>query len=237
MNTPVYRNTLLHALPSDVVARLHPLAEIWEVNHEFEYPGKTITHCYFVENGMASMTATFANGGQVEVCMFGFESIVGVSALMGTKRSLNRVYTQIAGDGFSCKLDAVLREFKRGEVFHDLALRYVQAQLVQSMQSTGCNAKHHLDERLARWLLLCADRAHSLQFKISQEFLSDMLGTTRPTVSIAAGLLKEAGLIDYTRGLITILDSAGLERHACECYKVIKDHLDNYAEFDSGISA
>jgi hypothetical protein len=156
---------------------------------------------------------------------------------MGTKRSLNRVYTQIAGYGYSCTVEAARMEFRLCGAFQDMALRYVQAQLVQAMQSAGCNAKHELEQRLARWLLICADRAHSDTFKMSQEYLAEMLGASRPTVSTTAGLLKEANLIDYNRGSIHILDVPGLEKKACECYHIIKDHLDNYAEFDSGIAA
>jgi CRP-like cAMP-binding protein len=156
---------------------------------------------------------------------------------MGKKRSLNRVYTQIPGHGYSCSVEAARREFNLGGVFQILALRYVQAQLVQAIQSAGCNAKHNVEERLARWLLLCADRTRSNTFEMSHEFLADMLGSSRPTVSIAAGVLKDAGLIEYSRGVISILDVNGLETRACECYHVIKEHLDNYAEFDSGIVA
>jgi len=183
---------------------------------------------------MASMTNTFADGSQVEVGMFGYESVIGVSALMGTRRSLNRVYTQISGSGFSTTVEAARAEFQRGGIFQELALAYVQAQLLQAMQSAGCNAKHDVDQRLARWLLLCADRAHRNEFLMSHEFLSDMLGSSRPTVSVAAALLKEAGIIQYTRGRINILDSARLEERSCECYRAIKNHLDNYADFDPG---
>ena len=91
-------------------------------------------------------------------------------------------------------------------------LRYVQAQLVQAAQSAACNAKHNMEQRLARWLLLCSDRAHAETFKVSQEFLSDMLGSTRPTVSIAAGKLKEEGLIEYNRGVLRIVDPHRLEK-------------------------
>jgi CRP-like cAMP-binding protein len=207
------------------------------VGHELEFPGNPIAHLFFVEEGMASMTTTFGDGSQVEVGMFGYEGVIGISALMGTKRSLNRVYTQIAGDGFSCSLEAGQREFSRGGQFQSLALRYVQTQLVQTAQSAGCNAKHEVDRRFARWLLLCADRANSNAFALSQEFIAAMLGSTRPTVSTVAGLLKEDGLIEYSRGVIRILDVARLEARACECYRVIKDHLDNYTEFDSGMDA
>ena len=156
---------------------------------------------------------------------------------MGTKKSLNRVYTQIAGHGYSCTLDAARREFGRHGKFESLALRYVQTQLVHATQSAGCNAQHAVDQRLARWLLICADRAHSTTYKMSQEFLAHMLGNSRPTVSEAAFILKDAGLIEYTRGVIHIPDMARLESKACECYKVIKDHLDTFTEFDSGIPA
>ena len=213
---------------------LHPVT--FELEHEIEFPGTPIDYLYFVEEGMASMTTTFKDGSQVEVGMFGYEGVIGVSALMGTKRSLNRVYTQIAGHGYSSPVETARKEFGLGGDFQSLALRYVQTQLVQATQSAGCNAKHNLEERLARWLLLCADRAHTNSFKMPQEFLADMLGTTRPTVSLAAGHLKEKGLIDYTRGLIHILDIPGLEEEACECYRIIRDHLDNYAEFESGIT-
>jgi CRP-like cAMP-binding protein len=127
------------------------------------------------------------------------------------------------------------REFNLGGQFNSLALRYVQAQLVQAIQSAGCNASHSFEQRLARWLLICADRAHSDTFKMSHEFLADMLGSTRSTVSLTAGQLKQEKLIEYTRGVIHILDRRGLEKRSCECYHVIRDHLDNYAEFDSGI--
>jgi len=230
----MYTNTVLRALAADVIERLRLRPVKFEVGHELEFPGKPIDHLWFVEAGMASLTATFRDGVQVEVGMFGFESIIGVSALMGTKRSLNRVYTQIAGTGFVAPLELARLEFARGGTFQMLALRYVQAQLVQAMQSAGCNARHNFEQRLARWLLICADRARTDTFALSQEYLTDMLGTTRSTVSIAASALKAAGLIDYIRGTVRILDASTLESHACECYRVIKDHLDNYADFDHG---
>ena len=186
---------------------------------------------------MASMTATFKDGSQVEVGMFGDTSVIGVPALMGTRLSLNRTYTQIEGRGFSCRVEAARTEFQRGEAFQALMLRYVQAQLVQAAESAACNAKHNMEQRLARWLLLCSDRAHTETLKLSQEFLADMLGSTRPTVSMAAGTLKEEGLIDYNRGVIRILDGKRLEERACECYQIIHDYLDNYADFDTTFTA
>jgi CRP-like cAMP-binding protein len=237
LNASSFQNSLLKALDPEAVQRLHLHPVVFELQHEIEFPGTPIKNLIFVEEGMASMTTTFKDGSQVEVGMFGYESVIGVSALMGSKRSLNRVYTQIAGHGFGCSIEAGVKEFQRGGRFQQLALGYVQGQLLQAMQSAGCNATHDAEQRLARWLLICADRAHENKFKMSHEFLADMLGSSRPTVSIAAAILKQEKLIKYTRGEITILDVPGLEKRACECYRIIKDHLDNYAEFDSGVAA
>jgi CRP-like cAMP-binding protein len=232
-----FKNTLLKHLDKDVIERLALKPVTFEVMHEIEFPGCPIEHLFFVEEGMASMTATFNDGSQVEVGMFGYASVIGVPALMGTRLSLNRIYTQIEGRGFSCRIEAARTEFQRGEAFQALMLRYVQAQLVQAAQSAACNAKHNMEQRLARWLLLCSDRAHTETLKLSQEFLADMLGSTRPTVSIAAGTLKEEGLIDYNRGVIRILDAKSLEERACECYQTTKNYLDNYADFDTTFTA
>jgi CRP-like cAMP-binding protein len=237
LDTNVFKNTLLKSLDSNVIGRLDLKPVDFELRHEFEFPGTPIDHHYFVEEGVASMTTTFKDGSQVEVGMFGYESVIGVSALMGTKKSLNRIYTQIAGNGYACSIENARKEYSRCEDFQSLLLRYVQAQLVQAIQSAGCNAKHNFEQRLARWLLICADRAHSNKFKMSHEFLADMLGGTRPTLSTAAGSLKEKGLIEYRRGQIHILDVPKLTKAACECYRIIRNHLDNYAEFDSPITA
>jgi len=234
--TRKFKNVLLHALDGDAIARLHLVPIQFALQDEIEYPGSPIERLCFVEEGMASMTTTFRDGSQVEVGMFGYESVIGVSALMGTKLSLNRVYTQIAGHGWCSPVSCARKEFQRGDKFQQLALAYVQAQLVQAMQSAGCNAKHDIVQRLSRWLLLCADRANSNTYKMSHEYLADMLGSTRPTVTLTAGLLKDQGLIRYSRGTIHIVDPVGLEKQACECYRAISTYLHSFADFDSGIS-
>ncbi len=230
---PRYQNALLKSFDSELVARLHLAPIVFKTGQRIEQPGKPIRHLYFLESGMASMTATFLNGSEVEVGMFGYESVIGVSALMGTVQSLNHVYTQIEGTGYRCTYEIALKEFERFGVFHNRCLRYVQAQLLQSSQSAGCAAMHNFEQRLARWLLISADRAHVEVFKMSQEFLSHMLGSTRSTVSVVAGTLKKEGLIDYKRGVISILDRKGLEKRSCECYRIIRDHLANYEQFDT----
>jgi CRP-like cAMP-binding protein len=233
-NSGAYKNTVLKNLDEEIVKRLELRRVEFEVQHELEFPGTPIKYLYFIEEGMASMTVTFQDGDQVEVGMFGYESVVGVSALMGTRRSLNRVYTQIAGSGYSAPIEAGRREFLLGGAFQQLALRYVQAQLVQAAQSAGCNAKHEMEQRLARWLLICADRANSNTFRMSHEFLAEMLGASRPTVSVTAATFKERGIIQYERGLMKILDVSELRKRSCECYHIIKTHLDSYVEFENG---
>jgi CRP-like cAMP-binding protein len=231
-----FKNTLLRALDPEIITRLRLSPLRFELKFDMEYPHRTIRHLFFLEAGMASMTATFQDGSQVEVSTFGFESVIGVSALMGAKKSMNRVYTQIAGHGYACPVEAAKKEFSLAGSFQSLALRYVQAQLDQATQYIGCNAKHTFEPRLSRWLLTCADRSHSNTFKMSHELLADMLGGTRATVSLAAASLKRKGFIQYSRGVINILDPTGLEQNACECYQTIKSHLKNYAEFDMPIT-
>ena len=233
---PKFHNTLLRAFDNDLIRRLDLEPLVFKAGQKFERPGRPIHHLYFLDDGMASMTTIFGSGLEVEVGMFGYESVIGVSALMGTVQSLNLVYTQIEGKGYRCSYDNAYREFARCGLFQKLCLRYVQAQLVQSSQSAACASSHSYEQRLARWLLISADRAHVETFKMSQEFLSHMLGSTRPTVSIVAGTLKKEGLIDYTRGVISILNRKRLEARACECYAVVRDYLADYEKFDTALT-
>ncbi len=234
---PKFANTLLKTFDSELIGRLQLKPVVFATGQMIEDPGTPIRYLYFLDSGMASMTNVFSEGKEVEVGMFGYESVIGVSALMGTMQSLNHIYTQVAGTGYRCSFENALKEFNRFGVFAKLCLRYVQAQLVQSSQSAGCAATHNYEQRLARWLLISADRTHVETFKMSQEFLSHMLGSSRPTVSIIAGTLKKEGLIDYKREFITILDRKGLEARSCECYQIIRDYLANYEKFDTGHTA
>ena len=230
MPVALFKNLILVGLEPEVISRLGLKAVDLPAGHDIEIPGQAIRSLYFIEQGIGSMTTTFADGFQVEVGMFGIESVMGASALIGTRRSLNKVYMQMAGYGFCCSTDQALREYSRFGRFHDLVLRSVQAQLVQASQSAGCNAHHHLSQRLARWLLLCSDRSESSVLPLTHEYLADMLGTNRSTVSVAAESLQREGLIQYSRGKVSILDRPGLEGQACECYRVVRDHLDSIIE-------
>ena len=233
MHAGPFRNMLLRTLDAAAISRLHLRPLQLPLLHDLEVPGQPIDHLFFIEEGIGSMTTCFENGGQVETSMFGYESVIGVSALMGVRHSLNRIFMQLAGHGFAAPVQAAREEFRRNGRFQELALRYVQMQLTLSTQNAACNAMHTYEQRLARWLLICCDRARKSHFEMAQEFVSQMLGSTRSTVSIAAGILKAKGLIDYHRGAIEVLNLQGLETEACECYRVVREHLESISEFDA----
>lgn len=233
MNNSKFKNTVLNYLPPDSIHRLQISPLKLELKHVIESPGDEILSLYFIEEGLGSMTAMFKDGSQVEVSLFGNEAVIGASALIGTRRSLNNIYMQSSGHGYICSLQSAAQEFLRREQFHDIVLRYVQSQLVQTAQTAGCNAKHKMKQRMARWLLLCADRIYSDELGLTHEFLGHMLGVRRATVTSTAQELQRRKYIDYRRGKIKILNRPGLERTACECYRLVKKHLENYQDVES----
>ena len=230
MSVQTFSNVILQRLRPEVIDRLELQRVELPVNREIEFPGSGIANLFFIEEGIASMTVTFKEGFEVEVALGGPEAILGTSCMMGTRRSLNRVYMQIGGYGYSSVMAVATKEFKRAEQFHDLTLRYVQAQFIQSAQTAGCNARHSVEQRMARWLLLCSDRVGDKELPLSHEYMAHMLGVTRSSVTVVAGHLQERGLIHYTRGKITLLDLPGLEAISCECYRVVRDHLRSFVD-------
>jgi CRP-like cAMP-binding protein len=232
MDPKVCKNEILRALDPEIIHRLQLTPVTLDAGREIENPGEPIESLIFIEDGIGSMTTTFSDGFQVEVGLFGFESVMGASAMIGTRRSLNKVYMQMSGRGYSCRTERAYEEFLRFGRFHDVVLRYVQALFVQACQSAGCNAHHNIVQRLSRWLLLCGDRSVSEQLALTHEYLADMLGSNRSTVSVAAEHLQAEGLIRYSRGKVVLLDRPRLEQRACECYRVVKNHLDNYLEVE-----
>ncbi len=229
-----FTNRILHSLPADTLQRLQLRKVALPVGREIEFPNNTIDHLFFPETGVAMMTTTFEDGSQVEVGLFGYESVLGISGLMGTKRSLNRVYVLIAGEGFIAPMATAQQEFRRCNDFQNLTFRNVQAGLAQVAQTAGCNAKHDVQQRLASWLLRCADRAQSETLPVSQEVLATMLGVRRMSTNLAVTAFKELGLIDHRRGFVELLDRKRIEQKACECYRVVRQHLEDDREFDSG---
>lgn len=215
-----YNNRVLVSLPPLEINRLAPhLSPVTlKMNRTLHSPGQVADTVYFWNRAV-----TMENGGTVEVGIIGCDAFVGVPALLGAGHSPNRSFMQIPGHGFKVKASVFLEQ---SEVSSELKLclqRGIQGLLLQTAQTAACNRVHELEERLARWLLMCHDRVRSDQLPITHEFLAMMLGTRRTTVTVAAGILHKAGLIACTRGRVTIQNFEGLENTACECYRIIHD--------------
>jgi len=220
-----YKNRVLASLPAAEIKRLAPhLSPVaLMVNRTLHDAGQTIDSVYFLEDGVCSIVATMASGNTVEVGIIGREGFVGLPAVLGTQASPNRAFMQIPGHGYSIKAKILQEQSEASKELRLLLQRVVQGMLVQTAQTAACNRVHELEERLARWLLMCQDRVQSDQIGITHEFLAMMLGTRRTSVTVAAGTLSKAGIISYSRGLVTIQNRKQLENAACECYRVVHE--------------
>jgi CRP-like cAMP-binding protein len=218
-----YKNLILSGLPRVEIARLRPNLEplVLPQNRDLSLPGEKVLYGYFLEEGMASIVVTMRNGVSVEVGIVGNEGLVGLPILFGTGYIPTHTFMQIPGSGFRIRAQALKAEFDRPGTFRAQCGRYFQSQLVQVSNSAACNRIHKIEERLARWLLLCQDKTTLKRLPLTHEFLAQMLGTGRATVSLAAGILQRSKLIVYSRGKVDILDRKGLEGAACECYKAV----------------
>ena len=185
-------------------------------------PDEPIAHVYFPDRGVVSLVSAFEGGGTVEVGMVGNEGMFGVCVFLGSLTTPLLAQVQLPGEGHRMRAEVLKQEFGKCGALQDLLLRYTQAFLTQVTQVAACNRAHSLDERLAKWLLMCQDRAHSKDLALTHEFIAEMLGIRRAGVTEAALGFREAGLIRYHRGHITILDRAGLEAASCECYPILK---------------
>jgi len=221
-------NHLLAALPDAQLAHWLPQLEptdmpLGQVLYE---SGAKMTHVYFPTTSIVSLLEVMENGASAEIAVVGNEGIVGVSLFMGGETTPSRAVVQSAGEGLRLKAGMMLQEFNRvGPVLHVL-LRYTQALITQMAQTAACNRHHSLDQQLCRWLLLSLDRLQSNRLVMTQELIANMLGVRREGVTEAAGNLHRAGLIDYERGRITVLDRPALEQRSCECYAVVKHEYD-----------
>ena len=221
-------NQLLAALPEAEWQRWLPHLEpvpmaLGQVIYE---SGDTLAHVYFPTNAIVSLLYVMEDGASAEIAVVGHEGVVGVSLFMGGESTPSRAVVQSAGQGFRLKAHLMKDEFNRaGPVLH-LLLRYTQALITQMAQTAVCNRHHSLDEQLCRWLLLSLDRLRGNELVMTQELIANMLGVRREGVTEGALKLQQAGLIRYSRGHITVLDRAGLERATCECYAVVKREYD-----------
>lgn len=223
-------NRLLSALPNDEYQQLLPkLAPFTLVFGKVIYePGELIRDVYFPTSGIISLLAAVEDRATLEVGIVGREGMVGLPAFMGVKTSGNRAVVQGAGEALRMKASAFRRECENGGSFPRLLRRYTHSRLTQIAQGAACNRFHPIDARLARWLLMTRDRMGTDEFRLTQEFLSNMLGVRREGVNKAAGALQQKHLISYTRGNLLILDRAGLKAIACHCYGLIKQEYDTF---------
>jgi CRP-like cAMP-binding protein len=223
-------NRLLAALPKKNYDRLVPhLQHVHLAFAEVLYEhGDKIQYVYFPNDSIVSLLSTVEDRSTLEVGIIGNEGMVGVSVLLGVKTSPNRAIVQGEGSAMRMKAAALRKEVSADGSLHRLLHRNIHALMTQISQSAACNRFHQVEARLARWLLMTHDRIRSDEFRLTQGFLSDMLGVRREGVTNAARTLQRNKLITYSRGHITVLNRAGLEAAACKCYRIIKAEYDSF---------
>ncbi|HLL73926.1 MAG TPA: Crp/Fnr family transcriptional regulator [Pyrinomonadaceae bacterium] len=221
---PATSNRVLNALTRSEYEPLSPHLERVDLKsgEVLCQPEQPITHVYFPNRGVVSLVSVFEGGGMVEVGMVGNEGMFGVCVFLGSLTTPLLAQVQIPGDGYRMRADVLKREFAKGGLLQDMLLRYTQAFITQISQTAACNRAHTLEGRLAKWLLMCQDRANSKELQLTHEFISEMLGIRRAGVTEAAKQLRDAGLIHYRRGHVTITNRGGLEAESCECYPLMK---------------
>jgi CRP-like cAMP-binding protein len=222
---PQSRNLVLSSIPKTEYAVLRPHLEALDLPQYFilHEQGEAITHFYFPQDGMVSLVVLANDGRSVEVGVVGREGVIGLPRASGMTKGPYRAISQIAGPALRVSaelLESLMPSLPQLQVAFG---RYVLMQGLQTAQTAACNRLHEIDQRLARWLLMCQDRVERDKLFLTHEFLAQMLGTGRPSVSIATGALERAGLIDNMRGTIKILDRPRLRESACECYAVMRD--------------
>jgi CRP-like cAMP-binding protein len=237
---PPGANTILKALTEQEFRRLEPELEAVSLPRDvvLEEAGSPIEHVYFPVAGVASMLALGTNGESVDTTMVGREGMTGLAVFLGTGEMPVRTMVQVPLAGYRLPADALRAELERGGRLVNLLQRYTQVVMVSMAQLILCNRVHRLDQRAARWLLQVDERVDAAPFDVTQEFLADMIGTQRPSVSLAVSQFKDAGLITYSRGRIIISNREGLLERACMCISVMHDEerrlRDTTEAFDIG---
>jgi CRP-like cAMP-binding protein len=225
---PTVRNRLLAALPPDDFAALAPALHPVRLDPKqtLYLPGRPIGAVHFPESGAVSLLAPLGGGELLEVGFVGREGLVGVPVVLGEDSSTTEALVQAPGTAWRVRATALKQALEAGAALKALLLRYVQAFHAQVVQTAACNARHPLEKRFARWLLMAHDRAEGDAFPMTQEFAAMMLGVRRAGVSVVAAVLQKAGVIAYAHGHITVLDRAGLEAAACECYGTVRGQFE-----------
>jgi len=232
-----FENLLLASLSREAYARLSPHLQAVSLmaGEVLSEPGLIAADAYFINSGMVSVLAVLRDGDSLEVGLIGREGVVDVNMLLGCRTSLNRIIVQMNATALRIKSSILTRLYNDSNPqFRDYGQRYIQYRISQISQSAICSHAHDIEERLARWLLATADTVSSDVFYLTHEFLSQMLGVRRSSVTIAAGVLSEAGIIKYRRGRILILKRKALENLACECYGILKGEYASLAKPRNG---
>jgi CRP-like cAMP-binding protein len=224
-------NRLLTALPDEDYRYLESFLEFVNLSlGEILYDsGDEISCLYFPFTSVVSLIYTTESGSTAEMGMVGRCGVVGVSTFLGGRTTSNQAVVQIAGSAFRIKAEIIQDEFARGGALQRILLCYTQSLLTQISHVAVCNRLHTFEQRLCRWLLFCHDCVMKDEIILTQENISHLLGVRREGVTVAAGRLQDAGLINYARGHIHILDRQGLEKNSCECYEVIKAEYERLA--------
>jgi CRP-like cAMP-binding protein len=199
-------------------------------------PNEPIEYIYFLNSGLISTDALTEKGESVEVGVIGREGFAGLPALFDQPQMSHSVLMQGIGEGLRIRSSILRDQFVKGGMLQRLVHAFAYLQLVQVSQSVLCNRMHEVDARLARWLLTSADRMESESLNLTQEFLAQMLGVQRSTVTVAAGNLQRAGMIGYSRGKIHIVDRVNLARTACECYRIVSSSYQRVLQLNSNNS-
>ena len=222
------QNHLLNALPLDVYERLVPQLELvpMQCGDVIYASGGELRYAYFPTNCIVTLLYIMEDGASSEVAVVGNEGMIGVALLMGGDTMPHHAVIQTEGYAYRLKKQVLEHEINSNGRLLRILLLYTQALITQMAQTSACNRHHSLDQQLCRLLLLRLDRLDSVELTMTQELISNMLGVRREGVTEAAGKLQQAGLIEYRRGHITVLDRQGLEARACECYRVVKTEFD-----------
>lgn len=221
------QNHLLAALPRETFERIFPHLELVKMplgEVLYESSG-LLQHVYFPTDAIVSLHYVMENGSSAEIAGVGNEGVLGVSLFMGGNTTPSLATVQTAGYGYRMKAKVMMEEFNRAGPMMRLMLRYTQALITQMSQTAVCNRHHTVEQQLCRWLLLTLDRLPTSELTMTQELIASMLGVRREGITEAAGNLQREGLISYRRGHITVIDRAGLQRHSCECYEVVKKEM------------
>jgi CRP-like cAMP-binding protein len=233
------QNRLLSSLAPENSQRLMASSQFVELPIRLTLHGseQAPRYVYFLTSGIASMVFTSERGTTIELATLGNEGLVGAISLLGRHNGPIDCMMQVGGEGFRLPFAVAQQEFASCEDFRNRVLEFVQHQTILANQLVACNRLHRADARFARWLLMVQDRLHTDTLQMTQEFLSNMLGTRRTTVAEVSAILQRAAAIEARRGLVKISDRPKLISYACECYPVLKELLDSlYANPVSDVS-